>query len=51
MIELEKVLYEIGNNPDLHEACQGLLKYFKLDYTEISPSILNANLSTDGLRK
>ena len=40
MIELEKVLYEIGNNPDLHEACQGLLKYFKLDYTEISPSIL-----------
>ena len=40
MIELGKVLYEIGNNPDLHEACQGLLKYFKLDYTEISPSIL-----------
>lgn len=42
MTELERILYNIGNDSDLHEACQGLLRYFKLDYTEISPSILEA---------
>lgn len=43
MTELERILYNIGNDLDLHEACQGLLRYFKLDYTEISPSILDAS--------
>ena len=41
MTELELIIRNIGTESDLHEACQDLLRYFKLDFTEIAPSQLS----------